>query len=72
MKIINMNKCRTIKIYYYIFTQLFIINRIMSRRSISPIKMVPKTDIDPRDNMIRKFKEDLIIARGREKELALL
>jgi hypothetical protein len=44
----------------------------MSRRSISPIKMVPKTDIDPRDNMIRKFKEDLIVARGREKELALL
>jgi hypothetical protein len=44
----------------------------MSRRLISPIKMVPKTDIDPRDNMIRKFKEDLIVARGREKELALL
>lgn len=27
---------------------------------------------DPRDNMIRKLKEELIVARGREKELAIL
>ncbi len=28
--------------------------------------------MDPRDAMIRKLKEDLIVARGREKELAIL
>lgn len=28
--------------------------------------------MDPRDNIIRKLKDDLIVARGREKELAIL
>lgn len=43
----------------------------MSRRNVSPIRN-PRTEIDPRDNMIRKLKDDLIVARGREKELAIL
>lgn len=41
----------------------------MSRRNVSPIRNPTN---DPRDNMIRKLKEDLIVARGREKELAIL
>lgn len=41
----------------------------MSRRQVSPIR-APQAD--PRDAMIRKLKEDLIVARGREKELAIL
>ena len=36
----------------------------MSRRSVSPIR----AQGDPRDNIIRKLKEDIIVARGREKE----
>lgn len=40
----------------------------MSRRPISPLRSPLRTDSsDPRDNMIRKLKEDLIVARGREK-----
>lgn len=42
----------------------------MSRRQVSPIRAPAQTD--PRDVMIRKLKEDLIVARGREKELAIL
>lgn len=42
----------------------------MSRRQVSPIRAPPQAD--PRDAMIRKLKEDLIVARGREKELAIL
>jgi hypothetical protein len=42
----------------------------MSRRQVSPIRAPPQAD--PRDVMIRKLKEDLIVARGREKELAIL
>lgn len=44
----------------------------MSRRPVSPIRSPIRTDTDPRDNIIRKLKEDLIVARGREKELAIL
>jgi hypothetical protein len=44
----------------------------MSRRSVSPIRGLGRSETDPRDNMIRKLKEDLIVARGREKELAIL
>jgi hypothetical protein len=44
----------------------------MSRRTVSPIRTAPRNDSDPRDHMIRKLKEDLIVARGREKELAIL
>ncbi len=44
----------------------------MSRRTVSPIRNAARGDLDPRDNMIRKLKEDLIVARGREKELAIL
>lgn len=45
----------------------------MSRRPISPLRSpLRPSDNDPRDLMIRKLKEDLIAARGREKELAIL
>jgi hypothetical protein len=44
----------------------------MSRRAVSPIRTQARTDSDPRENIIRKLKEDLIVARGREKELAIL
>ena len=44
----------------------------MSRRTVSPIRNPTRPESDPRDNMIRKLKEDLIVARGREKELAIL
>jgi hypothetical protein len=44
----------------------------MSRRSVSPLRTAARADADPRDGMIRKLKEDLIVARGREKELAIL
>jgi len=44
----------------------------MSRRAVSPIRMTVRSDADPRDNMIRKLKEDLIVARGREQELQIL
>jgi hypothetical protein len=45
----------------------------MSRRPVSPIRSpLRSAENDPRDNMIRKLKEDLVIARGREKELAIL
>lgn len=44
----------------------------MSRRPVSPIRSPLRSDTDPRDNIIRKLKEDLIVARGREKELAIL
>lgn len=44
----------------------------MSRRPVSPIRSPIRSDADPRDNIIRKLKEDLIVARGREKELAIL
>lgn len=43
----------------------------MSRRNVSPIR-AGRSEVDPRDNMIRKLKEDLVVARGREKELAIL
>ncbi len=39
----------------------------MSRRPVSPLRSPIRTEIDPRDNMIRKLKEDLITARGKEK-----
>ena len=42
----------------------------MSRRQVSPIRAPAQSD--PRDAMIRKLKEDLIVARGREKELTIL
>lgn len=45
----------------------------MSRRPVSPIRTIqPRSETDPRDNIIRKLKDDLIVARGKEKELALL
>lgn len=45
----------------------------MSRRNVSPIRSpLRPSENDPRDNMIRKLKEDLIVARGKEKELAIL
>lgn len=44
----------------------------MSRRQVSPLRPPTRSEVDPRDNMIRKLKEDLIVARGREKELAIL
>ena len=45
----------------------------MSRRPVSPIRSpLRPSENDPRDNMIRKLKEDLIVARGKEKELAIL
>jgi hypothetical protein len=44
----------------------------MSRRAVSPIRTQGRGDSDPRENIIRKLKEDLIVARGREKELAIL
>lgn len=44
----------------------------MSRRTVSPIRNPARGEADPRDVMIRKLKEDLIVARGREKELAIL
>ena len=44
----------------------------MSRRTVSPLRTAGRSETDPRDNMIRKLKEDLIVARGREKELAIL
>jgi hypothetical protein len=44
----------------------------MSRRNVSPIRTQARTDSDPRESIIRKLKEDLIVARGREKELAIL
>ena len=38
----------------------------MSRRPISPLRSPLRTEAtDPRDNMIRKLKDDLIVARGR-------
>ena len=50
-----------------------IISVRMSRRPVSPIRSpLRSSDNDPRDNMIRKLKEDLIVARGKEKELAIL
>ena len=40
----------------------------MSRRNVSPLKVIqPRSDTDPRDHIIRKLKEDLIVARGKEK-----
>ena len=42
----------------------------MSRRAVSPLRT--RTEGDPRDNIIRKLKEDLIVARGKEKEMAIL
>jgi len=42
----------------------------MSRRTVSPIRF--KSDGDPRDNIIRKLKEDIIVAKGRQKEQDLL
>lgn len=45
----------------------------MSRRPVSPLRSPIRADpSDTRDNMIRKLKDDLITARGREKELAIL
>jgi hypothetical protein len=44
----------------------------MSRRSVSPLRTAVRSEMDPRDGMIRKLKDDLIVARGREKELAIL
>ena len=40
----------------------------MARRSVSPIR----AQGDPRDNIIRKLKEDIIVAKGKEKEQAIL
>ncbi len=39
----------------------------MARRQISPLRPPMRSEVDPRDNMIRKLKEDLIVARGKEK-----
>lgn len=44
----------------------------MSRRPVSPLRTPLKGESDPRDNMIRKLKDDLVVARSREKELAIL
>lgn len=44
----------------------------MSRRSVSPLRTITRTELDPRDQIIRKLKDELILARGREKELALM
>jgi len=44
----------------------------MSRRPVSPLRTITRTESDPRDQIIRKLKDELILARGREKELALM
>ena len=45
----------------------------MSRRQVSPIRSpIRSAENDPRDNMIRKLKEDLTKARGRERELNIM
>jgi hypothetical protein len=44
----------------------------MSRRTVSPLRTPSRTEMDPRDTILRKLKDDLIVARGREKELAIL
>lgn len=44
----------------------------MARRSISPMRTITRSEGDPRENIIRKLKEDLIVARGREKEKAII
>lgn len=44
----------------------------MSRRPVSPLRTITRTESDPRDTIIRKLKDELILARGREKELALM
>jgi uncharacterized protein (DUF488 family) len=44
----------------------------MSRRFISPLKTPKRPQNDPRENIIRKLNEDLIVERGRDKELAIL
>lgn len=43
-----------------------------NRRSVSPLRVAVRPELDPREQIIRKIKDDLIVARGREKELALL
>lgn len=47
----------------------------MSRRNVSPMR--PRVNQDPaasdeRDNIIRRLKDDLIAARGKEKEVQIL
>lgn len=50
----------------------------MARRNISPVKIrtsvdpVLVTGLDERDHIIKKLKEELIIARGRENEVVIL
>lgn len=39
----------------------------MSRRTVSPIRTPIRGESDSRDNIIRKLREDLIVAKGREK-----
>lgn len=39
------------------------VNICMSRRSVSPIRF--RGEGDPRDNIIRKLKEDIIVAKGK-------
>lgn len=46
---------------------IYLLTSHMSRRPVSPIRSPHRSEADPRDNMIRKLKEDLIVARGREK-----
>ena len=41
------------------------VKKEMSRRNVSPIRTQVRSESDPRENMIRKLKEDLIVARGR-------
>ena len=41
------------------------VKKEMSRRNFSPIRTQVRSESDPRENMIRKLKEDLIVARGR-------
>jgi hypothetical protein len=44
----------------------------MSRRVISPLTTPKRPQNDPRENIIRKLNQDLIMERGRDKELAIL
>lgn len=37
----------------------------MSRRPVSPVRSPLRSELDPRDGMIRKLKDDLIAARGK-------
>ena len=59
-------------LFHESYNTILSVKREMSRRNVSPIRTTVRSDSDPRENIIRKLKEDLIVARGREKELAIL